>query len=233
MVKRINSGSKLIPVVIDDCEVPECLHSTVWQRIKNINNYDEDLDRIIMSIFGHSEKPPLGQPPAYVNTVIDVFPNLTKVDSIILKVSCEMAIANNSEYMITASRVLDEVSKYGVSKDVFLETLDILDGRGYIKATRVLSGDIPIFNITVFGINEYVKLYVKDFPTLMENVCFHIVNNQWNNLTIAAELHKPIVMVNHAFNLLEQRGLDQFQRTLSGGFFMNKISPELNRILTK
>jgi hypothetical protein len=33
MVKKINDGSKLIPVVIDDCDVPECLLSTVWQKI--------------------------------------------------------------------------------------------------------------------------------------------------------------------------------------------------------
>ncbi|HKU76580.1 MAG TPA: toll/interleukin-1 receptor domain-containing protein [Pyrinomonadaceae bacterium] len=29
-IKRINSGSKLIPIVIDECVVPKALESTVW-----------------------------------------------------------------------------------------------------------------------------------------------------------------------------------------------------------
>jgi hypothetical protein len=35
-VKRINSGSKLIPVVLDDCEVPQVLQATVWERVRDL-----------------------------------------------------------------------------------------------------------------------------------------------------------------------------------------------------
>jgi len=35
-VKRINSGSRLIPVIIDDCAVPEALQSTLWERITDL-----------------------------------------------------------------------------------------------------------------------------------------------------------------------------------------------------
>lgn len=35
VVNRISRGTKLIPVLIDNCEVPECLRSTVWQRVKS------------------------------------------------------------------------------------------------------------------------------------------------------------------------------------------------------
>jgi hypothetical protein len=34
VVKRIQEKIKLIPVVIDDCQVPACLQSTVWVMIK-------------------------------------------------------------------------------------------------------------------------------------------------------------------------------------------------------
>lgn len=52
MVKKINEGSKLIPVIIDDCQIPMCLQAIVWQKIENLNNYDAELERIIMSIYG-------------------------------------------------------------------------------------------------------------------------------------------------------------------------------------
>ncbi len=48
-VKRINTGSKLIPVVIDDCDVPEALRSTLWERIADLSSYQESLDRIVAS----------------------------------------------------------------------------------------------------------------------------------------------------------------------------------------
>jgi hypothetical protein len=142
-----------------------------------------------------------------------------------------MALANNEDHMINSAEILEEVLKNGVSEDAFCETLDILDRRGYIKAIRVISGDIPIFNITVFSINEYINLYIKDFSTLMEKVCFSIINNKWDNLSIATELNKPIALVNHVFNLLEQRGLVQFHRTVGGRFFLYNVSPELKRMI--
>ena len=66
MVKRISGKCKVIPVVIDDCEVPEALRSTVWERIRDINNYESELDHIISSIYGHAQKPSLGSPPKYL-----------------------------------------------------------------------------------------------------------------------------------------------------------------------
>jgi len=233
IVKRINTGSKLIPVIIDDCEVPECLHSTLWQSIKNIGSYDEDLDRIIMSIYGQSDKPPIGKSPEYVSTIIDNFPNLTKVDSIIFKISCEKAIENSNVYMIPSEIVFKEAVEYGVDEGSFSETLDILDRRGYIKATIVISGEIPFFNLTVYGLSEYIRFYIKDFSSITEQVCYHILNNNLSNIDIAVKLNKPSILVDHVFNILEQRGLVNFNKTVSGRFLLYKISPELKRMLNK
>lgn len=47
-VKRIGKNSKIIPIVLDDCAVPECLQSTVWENINDHQNYEENFTRIIM-----------------------------------------------------------------------------------------------------------------------------------------------------------------------------------------
>src|SRR5437867_4102745 len=60
LVKRINEASKLIPVIIDDCEIPESLKSTVWEKIRDLNNYDAEFERILLSIYGKYDKPALG-----------------------------------------------------------------------------------------------------------------------------------------------------------------------------
>jgi histidyl-tRNA synthetase len=33
VVRKINGSSKIVPVLIDDCEVPEALKSTLWERM--------------------------------------------------------------------------------------------------------------------------------------------------------------------------------------------------------
>src|SRR5688572_2273204 len=40
-VARVSRQCKVIPVVIDDCEIPEALKSTLWERINDLDNYDE------------------------------------------------------------------------------------------------------------------------------------------------------------------------------------------------
>ena len=68
VVKKINGLSKLIPVVIDDCAIPEALSSTVWQRIGSLASYERELERIVSAILDHREKPPIGDLPLYATT---------------------------------------------------------------------------------------------------------------------------------------------------------------------
>src|SRR5512139_1110368 len=41
VVNRISRGLKIIPVVIDQCEIPMCLQATLWQRIDDLEHYDD------------------------------------------------------------------------------------------------------------------------------------------------------------------------------------------------
>ncbi len=59
-VKRVNGTSKLIPLIIDDCPIPECLKSTVWERVPDMENFDTALAHIIRAVFGQLDKPPVG-----------------------------------------------------------------------------------------------------------------------------------------------------------------------------
>lgn len=63
-LKRLSGKCKVIPVVIDECGVPEALQSTVWQRISDLTDYEEEFLRVLDSIYGRTRKPPLGAPAA-------------------------------------------------------------------------------------------------------------------------------------------------------------------------
>ncbi len=60
-VSRINRGLRIIPVVIDQCEIPEALAATLWQRVDDLEHYDDAFQRILDAIFDRSTKPPVGR----------------------------------------------------------------------------------------------------------------------------------------------------------------------------
>jgi len=85
MVSRISKGTKVIPVVIDSCEVPEALKSTLWERVEDTANFDEPLKRILAAVFDVREKPVIGQPPEYVQEAVRNVDDLSTIDTLVLK----------------------------------------------------------------------------------------------------------------------------------------------------
>ena len=230
-VKRVSGGCKLIPVVLDNCEVPECLQSTVWQPINDVDNYDDELSRIVHAIYGTTDKPLIGQQPRYVSSVIDVYPSLTKTDSIIFNSSCELAISKNSIYQIGRDNILNKVKQYDINMAELNESLDILDRHGYIKAFKVMSGAIPVFNITTFGMGQYIRQNVSDFDGIIKAVSYKILNESKGNLEIAEDLGIPIVLINQVYYFLQSKGLMKLTETLTGGILIRDVSPEFRRWL--
>ena len=66
IVRRIQDGIKIIPVLIDDCIVPTALKALLYQEIKDLENYDVELERIVAAILNRLKKPPLGSEPTHV-----------------------------------------------------------------------------------------------------------------------------------------------------------------------
>jgi len=122
IVKRISGQCKVIPVVIDDCEVPEALQSILWEKITDLQNYDTELNRIVSSIYGYSQKPALGPPPKYTKLSINALPGLTQIDTAIFKVICEMSLDLESS-LIHTDKLITTCSETGLTDDVIYESL--------------------------------------------------------------------------------------------------------------
>ncbi len=140
VVKNINGISKLIPVVIDDCQVPEALQSTVWEKIKDLDSYEAEFESIVHAIYEHREKPPIGMPPSYARTIVDVVPGLTKVDSLIFKLACEDAIGIGYLFIGDVDTLLEKAKSFDIPEEEYYESLEILDSREYIKGGKVGDG---------------------------------------------------------------------------------------------
>ncbi len=235
MINRINAGTKLIPVIIDECEVPECLQTTLWQKIKDIENYDEELERIVMAIYDHKIKPALGPPPSYVNLFTNSFPGLEDIDSIIMKMCCDKVIQVNQGFSIKSGVIFKEIETLQINETAFYESLEIMDNKGYIKALKVLGGTIPGFTITTYGFEQYAKTCIEDYENIFQMVCARIVNyNEKANKQIIQALRQPEILVDHILSVLNNNGLIKISSMISGRtILISSVSPELKRILRK
>jgi hypothetical protein len=236
LVKKINGLSKLIPVVLDKCEVPQALQSTVWIRIEDLANYDNEFNSIVAAIYEHREKPPLGQPPTYTTTKIEEISNLTKVDGLILKLACEYAIERGHRYVIDVNQIIERAKRFDVPHSETLESLQVLHEQYFVEPQLVLGGDLPFpsFTITTYGFEEYANAYVDDYGTLIDSVALQLINfDKKDNSSITSALDKPQMLVDHVLNIFMQRGLIKADELNGGLIYIFEVSTKLKRMLKR
>lgn len=236
VVKRIEDRSKLIPILIDlECEpkIPLVLRSTVWQIVKDIHDYEAELDRVVRAIYGHVDKPALGAAPAYTSATFDTMPGLTRGDSIVLKLSCNEAFDTNRN-LLSVQDLMAQAKEYDISQQHCMEILEILNNRGYLTVSEVLGPERYYwYSITSLGLDEYAKVHRPDYDKAVAAVGLRILNHgETMTQQIAAALGESTVWVDHVFDLFEDRGYISTSKYGSGEREIDNVSPELGRALS-
>jgi len=229
-IKRIDKNSKIIPIVLDKCSVPECLQSTIWENINDHQNYEDNFTRILNSIFGVLDKPTLGQAPSYTTAKINELQGLNKIDTLIFTEACQKVLSS-ADKGINLSEIYDNLKAQEISDEDISESLEILDSKGYIKATKVLNGTIPFFAVTTFGFDQFAQSNIDNYEDAVNNICLKLINHSLENNADVADLTKyPLALVNHVFEFLENRDLIKMVKTIGGLYMITYTSPELKRI---
>jgi len=231
VVNKISKGTKIIPVVIDECEVPESLKSTVWERVTDTNNYQESLDRILASIFGHAAKPSIGSPPSYTQHAFADIPGLTQIDNLVLKKSCDYDIDNNV-HILNPGTLFIENDALLVPENELKDSLEMLDRGGFIKLYRTIGAGFSHYQITTHGMESYLNAYLSDYQDLIRDVIALIVNKDMHsNAEIIEETKRPQRLVDHILDWLDINGHIDLTKTVGGGVHIFNVSPALRRML--
>jgi hypothetical protein len=235
VVKRITDKSKLVPVVIDDCEseIPVAIRSIAWQRVHDLNAPEPDIQRIAMAIWGVQDKPPLGSKPQYVANAALGISDLAAVDSLVLHEVCRQVI-DGDQNLVTIEDVLAAMEQHSVGEDACTESVEVLDSRGYVEAHRAM-GPKPIFAVstTTFGLDEYLSQAYPSYAEIFANVVVRIVNYGGEvSMEIAEQIAQPHLIVCHIFKSLEARGLIRMDDVGGGMLGLLWQSPELRRALS-
>ncbi len=233
IINRVTKQTKIIPVVLDECEVPEALRSTVWEKVENLDDFSTPLQRIIQAIFGQRQKPALGPPPAYVAVAGQEIRGLTGVDILVFRAIYEEAIAINNP-IITIESIATKLREHQLTTDTLLDSVEIILEHHYADAARVING-VPrgIFSVrpTHYGFLQYADAFLPELQKWLRATAMQIINhNQHRNVDLAAAVQTPQFVMDQILKYFSEQGwIKLTSQTLGGHMQVLSVSPSLRR----
>jgi len=227
LMRRIYGDIKIIPVVIEQCEVPQSLQSTLWVRIDDLSNYDAEFDRILRSIFDAPKKPPIGDPPAFVAKSKGNIPGLSVTDTQLLNAICELSLS--SESALVGSAALDNLARsLAIPKEDAIESIHILEDRYLIEPFWTFGDGLPSIQITIRGFGVYGKYFIEGFSDLVDNVLVAIMNHNYRTAAaVANHFGQPQMLIEYILHILDDRKLIGLIKAHGGadGTVIHEVSP--------
>ena len=139
VVKRINTDSKLIPVMLDGLdiktEVPASVRHLVIEDASDSKRMPQVLARVLRSIFGEVERPPLGPPPVYAEALAHRLPTLDRIDTQVLRAIGDHVVADGATTLESVA-IVAEAQAIGISADQAIESLEVLDTEDLSNCTE-------------------------------------------------------------------------------------------------
>ena len=228
-VKHVESGTKLIPVVLDDCRVPECLASTLWERIADLSAYEQSFERIVAAITGVRDKPPLGTLPGYVTAPTTTMQGLAPIDNLVLKTVCEHALRNGYAN-INGDELHQSEALSSLPQQELADSLDVLESEMLIHLERFISGEPPFIHVSTSGFEQFAKAYILNYQTTIQAVASAILNeNIISNFDLQAKLGQGQFLINHILDVFESQGYVQLEKFGNGRISVYSVSVKMRR----
>lgn len=232
-VRRVEGQLRLIPVVIEDCTVPEPLRHLLYVKIPNLSSFGVEVEKIARTLFDASSKPPLGPKPTYLTAGVGMaLPGLLEADANVLQAIGDVYLEGDFG-PIDRSQLARRLAPLGMSPALLEESLEILEGDGLIRGTHTIGEQFAILEWTSRGAGLVLRSRFEDYAARERMVCTYIANNpQCESTSVAASLCLPITLVDHIFEQLAAQGLVRTSgRLISGALMVYEVSARLRRML--
>jgi hypothetical protein len=227
-VKRVHAGSKLVPVVLDDCDVPFVLRTLVWERIDDLASYDASFARIVAAITGAHDKPPLGAlPPA--RAPID---GLAPVDARVLQAVGDLAMQQGHE-LVEGAALRAAAALADLDDAALHDALEMLAQAQFVRVEAAGIGTPFAVLLTSSGLQRVGALILPDYGTLVPRVAAALVNQPAlrDAPALASDLGVPLFWTRHALDVLAERGDITLAKYGGGLVEVVDIGPGLRRAL--
>lgn len=233
-VKRIEDKFKFIPIILmdDDLKIPNYLNHLLQCRIYNLNDYEKELNKIILDIYDISNKPKLRPKPKYFEeSKID---SLEIADTIVIQNIGDFFMENDS-FSLNFEKIVDLTKNFDLDEDNVQSSLEFLKDEGYIEYRTFTHTKQPHnIKFTYKGTISYCKHYIEDFDILLNEFFSLILNeNIGNNKDLSKRMNTKIFIINALFDCLKNNGYIELYKTTAGDYIIRHISQRGQRYMKK
>lgn len=216
VVRKIEGVTKIIPLIIDKCDIPISLRALKWVNLSE--KYDEGIRGVIKSIYGVTEKPPTGIIPSYISDLKNSVGGLSRSAS-----TLGIAILNNYSEGLGFEKGYDgkELGKLVsiLSTDEINDAVEELEDYGLIKTRKYMGTSPydfgylePTYALYLHFMNEGVDYNPKDDIKIIASTIAAKGNIEGPELNEISKL--PPIRINRAISYLEDYGIIVLVKTL-------------------
>jgi len=216
-IKRIKNDTKIIPVIIDrDVVVPEVLKNTVWERIEDLNSYEESLKKILSSIYRVYKKPKLGNAPAYAVSSVQV-EGLNSLDTSVFKAIGDEVFRTGKEHLEEPA-LKKIINQLEISKEEMVDSLEMLENEYFLEQTKFLNSRLPMIRLKYYGVLKYAEHFIEDFPSIYQNIIALIANGEMSYSQMYADkINCSQVLTSALLKYFDTQGYVKTHNTITSG----------------
>jgi len=231
MVAKINKGLRIIPVVLEDADVPVPLRHLLWVNVPNAADFASAVERIASVLHGMTTKPPLGVPPTYVTSTSPV-PDRTPMEATVLKVFCDLAMEAGDRFGIMTDDAVARAESLGLTEADVLETAQSLVEVYDLEPSKVLAEIPPHFTVTTHGFIRCVSAVLPEYKDVYHAVASAIINGgKSTNEEIASETGANPLLVNQILEVMAEKRYIVLDKFIGGLWQVSNPSRRLKDVL--
>jgi hypothetical protein len=232
VVRRITSSARLIPVRLDNADMPAPLKHLVWIPAERTpEGIRSAAAQITDALYGRELRPAVGPPPAYITAAS--IPGLTAADSALLAVFIEEALANQNLALVWPI-IKEKAEARGLTGAVLEEAFAALQQRRCLEIKAVAGGPHTV-ELTSIGFQRGIDTVVPNADAARKQIIAILVNNPPTGNQAADELADatgtPVLFVRQFLRQLDTEGYLHFTGGLGGLSRIVGISPTLSRLV--
>ena len=214
-IKKIEENIKFIPVILPgDFKIPSNMNHILQCRINDLNNYDEEFNSLISSIYDISIKPKIGSEPRY--TLISPIAQLKKSDTLVIKSMGDFFQKNDMD-SLSFDKILELTQDFDLTDKQVSDSIGILKELDYIYYLEIIDQNPVNIKFTYVGCMLYCKYYIDNYKGLLVNIFLAIINeNIMESNLIVKETKIQEFIVDAVLKCLESKKCIEIIETFDG-----------------
>lgn len=125
VVRRIQEQTRLIPVILDDATPPPAIAHLLHYNVNQLG-FQDTLQQVLRTLYGQSERPPIGQAPAFVSSPTARAITGDPIDDLVLHEVLQSVRGMTPNMLMFDNTARENVCAQGVTEHSYYESLEAL-----------------------------------------------------------------------------------------------------------